>query len=231
MKNYFQTHPFWKIGVLIIPLVLFIFLMGRFFPKEAPEGFSSYIVAFEFAKTPADLQQLLGNLPKKAIHKIDVGNLLDFGFMATYTALLILSFLRFSKEFSKKWLKLGVVLAIIILLGDFTENIFLLRLTDNFLTSAPEETIVSNLSRLHIFTWIKWGTLAVAFFLLYTIFYRKKWYIEIVGVTVIFPLLFLIATPKHTPQILTVFTNSIFLCFAVLMVYLFVYQKKVHKKS
>ena len=217
--------------MLVIPLLLFIILMGQFFPKEAPEGFPSFIVAFEFAQTPADLQLLLGNFSSNAIHKIDVGNFLDFGFMLTNTALLILSFLKFSKTFHKKWLKLGAGLAIIIFLADFSENIFLRRLTDNFLTSAPEETIVSNLTGLHIFTWIKWGVLAVAFSLFYSIFCKRKWYIGIVGIVFIFPLFLLVAAPEHTPQILTIFTNTIFLCFALLIVYLFMYRKKRHKKS
>ncbi len=217
--------------MLVIPLLFFILLMGQFFPKEAPEGFSSFIVAFEFVQTPADLQLLLGNFSANTIHKIEVGNFLDYGFMLTYTTLLILSFLKFSKTFNKKWLKLGAGMAIIIFLADFSENIFLLRLTDNFLNSAPEKMIVSNLTRLHIFTWIKWSVLAVAFSLIYAIFYKKKWYIGIVGIVFIFPLLLLIAAPEYTPKILTIFTNAIFLCFALLIVYLFVYRKKRHKKN
>ena len=230
MKNYFQTHPFSKTGMLAIPLLLFTLLMGQFFPKEAPEGFSSFIIAFEFAQTPADLEQLLGNLSAKAIHKIDVGNYLDFGFMLTYTTLLILSFLNFSKERNKKWLKLGVIPAIIVLLGDFTENIFLLRLTDNYLSAAPDEIVLLNLTRLHISTWIKWGSLSVCFALIASLFFNMKWYNKVTGIVFLLPLLLLMTMMDHRPYMLSFYTNSIFLCFILLTVYLFVFRKE-HKKS
>jgi hypothetical protein len=231
MKHYFQTHPFSKIGILVIPILLFNLLMGQCFPKAAPEKFSSFIVAFEFARTPEDIHTLFGDLTVKAIHKIDIGNYLDFGFMVTYTTLLILSFLKFSKELNKKWLKSGIVLAVIVFLGDFTENIFLLRLTDNFLTSSPENTIISNLAGLHVFTWIKWAGLSICFTLLYSLFYKNKWFAKVTGVIFLLPLLFLFAMPDRSPQWLTIFTNLIFLCFTILIVYLFVYRKTPDKKS
>jgi hypothetical protein len=217
-------------GILAIPLIIFIILMGQYFPAEAPEGFSSFIVAFEFARTPADIQLLFSGLPETVIRNVDVGNYLDYGFMITYTTLLILSFLKFSKELNKKWLKLGAIIAIGVFVADFTENIFLLRITDNFLASAPGDTISSNLTGLHFFTWLKWGGLSVSFALFYPLFFRKKWYVGIAGVVFLLPLLFLLGIPKQSPFWLTIFTNLIFLCFAILIFYLFTYKNQ-HKKS
>ena len=231
MKNYFQTHPFSKVGLLVIPLLFFIILMGQFFPNKAPEEFSSFIIAFEFAKIPADIQQLFNGLNEKIIRNVNIGNYLDYGFMATYTLLLALSSLKFSKEFDKKWLRMGIFLAMLAFIGDFTENIYLLRLSDDFLAKASKESFISNLACLHFFTWLKWGGLSVCFAFLSYLFFKGKWYSKIVGVTFMLPLLFLLTIPGNRPQMLTIFTNIIFLCFTLLIVYLFIYQKEKHKKS
>ena len=38
MKKYFNTHPFAKVGILAIPMLLFSILMEIYFPKANPEG-------------------------------------------------------------------------------------------------------------------------------------------------------------------------------------------------
>lgn len=226
MKNYFKKHPLAKTGLLGVPLIIFVIFMGFFFPRKAPENFGSFIVAFEFAKTPAELRMLFDPLTLEEVQKIDIGNYLDFGFMITYSTLLVVAFWKLSQLFNKKFLKAGVFIAIVILISDFFENLFLLRLTENYLNFSMEGEIISNLNYLSIFTWTKWISLSVIFSLFYTVFYKQKWYLEIPAAIFLFPLLYFIASPGRTPEILTNFTNSVFFCFACFIMFLIVSPKK-----
>lgn len=231
MKNYFNNYPLSKIGLLVIPVIILIVLMEIYFPDSVPEGFQSFILAFEFAKTPDDINTLLEPLTPEEIWKTDVGNVLDYGYMIFYVSLLIAIFKVLSKKLNIKYLKMGVYISIIVFLGDFFENIFLLKLTDNYSDSVQENEMISNLHFLQIFTWIKWYSLTILFALFYSIFYKEKWYLKIPMVVFLFPLLYIIASPERTPEMLTNFTNSIFFCFAVLVLFLFITPKKWIEKN
>ena len=198
--------------------------MGLFFPKEVSGEFQSFIIAIEFAKTPDDLNKLFQHLNSTLIQKIDIGNYIDFGFMTIYSLLLVLSLLQFSKILNIKFLRFGIVLPLIALAGDFAENIVLLRLTDNYLKAAENSIILANLKLLNIFTWSKWILLSMTFFILYSVFFKMKWYYKNVGIIFLFPLLFFIADTQRTPTTLSIFTNSIFLAFTFLIIYLFIFR-------
>ncbi|HKL33103.1 MAG TPA: hypothetical protein VJ919_11240, partial [Tangfeifania sp.] len=89
MKNYFKLHPYARIGLLAIPVVLLTILMENYFPEFKSEGYSNFIVAFEFADSLKDLNLLLGSLAPVDIERIDTGNYIDFGFMVAYCFFLI----------------------------------------------------------------------------------------------------------------------------------------------
>ena len=80
MEDYFNTHPFAKIGILAVPLVIFMILMEIFFPKLHHEEYHSFITAFEFARTPADLHTLFNGFTDETFRNVDIGNYIDFGF-------------------------------------------------------------------------------------------------------------------------------------------------------
>lgn len=226
MKKYFQTHPLAKTGFLGIPLLFFVILMGTYFPKHAPEGFQSFIIAFEFTKTSQNLFDLFKNLSDSEIHKINIGNFLDYGFMFTYTALLIISFWKFSILLKKKILQFGILLPILVFIFDFSENIFLLRLSENVVNADEQSMIINNLFYLNLFTWSKWITLALIFFILYSVYSKQNMIYKILGIIFLFPLIFAIVASKRTPESLSIFTSSIFLAFALLIVYLFIFRKE-----
>ncbi|QGY47066.1 hypothetical protein GM418_26415 [Maribellus comscasis] len=226
MKNYFKNYPLAKTGFFVIPLVVFTIVMGIFFPESAPEHFSSFIIAFEFAQSPDDINLLLSPLSAKEIRQVDVGNYLDFGFMIVYTALLIKAFEKCAQLLDKKILKTGIFIAIVVLISDVAENIFLLRLTSNHINQSLNSEIMSNLDYLKIFTWTKWISLSVLFTFFYALVYNLRWLFKIIGVIFLFPLLYLIAAPEQSPEMLSNFTNSIFLCFFTLIIFLFLYRKK-----
>ena len=119
INYYFKKHPFAITGLFAIPLLVFIGLMGDYFPLKTPEGYQSFIVAFEFAQTIQDINVLFSSLSEIEIQKIDIGNYIDFGFMLTYSLFLISLFKKASKEFNKKWLAAGILLAVIALFSHF----------------------------------------------------------------------------------------------------------------
>ncbi len=231
MINFFKNHPFAKTGLISLPLIVFVIVMGFLFPKYESNGFGSFIIAFEFAKTPFDINALLEPLSRDEVRKVNIGNYIDYGFMITYTVFLITSFWRCSEQLNKKFIKTGIYIAMIVLIADFIENIFLLKLTDNYVNISSQSDMISNLYYLKIFTWIKWFSLSILFTVFYSIFYNEKWHIGIPAVVFLFPLLYLIASPSRTPEMLTTFTNSILLCFACLVLFLFITPKKWIEKN
>jgi len=174
-SKYFKTYPFAKIGLLAIPLLAFIFLMDNYFPKTAPAGFQSFIIAFEFAQTPADIFLLFKNISPQTIINIDLGNYFDFGFMLTYSIFLGLMFRKATLIFKKKWLLIGIPLTIIILGSDVVENIFLLEITKIYSLHINELVLLPLLQKLHFITWLKWGTLSLAFLLFAVELFKRSW--------------------------------------------------------
>ena len=145
--RYFKNHPFAKSGLLAIPLLIFIVLMGDYFPKKTPEGFQSFIVAFEFAQSIQDLNVLFSGLSAEEIQKIDIGNYFDFGFMLTYSIFLISLFRKASKEFKRKWLITGILFSVIALFSDFFENLILLEITKVYSTNLNESLFLPLLNK------------------------------------------------------------------------------------
>ena len=226
MKNYFKTHPYAKIGLLVIPVGVLTILMGNYFPEFKPDGFPNFIVAFEFAKTLQDLNLLLGSLSPIEIGKIDTGNYFDFGFMVAYSLFLVLFFRKTYKIFGSRFLLAGFPLIIMILAADFHENILLLKITGTYLKTGIIAGMQPLLDQLQIVTWLKWGGLALAFFLLFFVLIKGKSLSKIAAVFCLLPLIHGIlywVIPMFT---ITGFTLSVFGAFGVLFVYSFVFRKE-----
>ncbi len=224
-KNYFKTHPFARAtAILTFFLLLFLILMSLFFPAEGVNGFTSYIMAFEFARSVADINSLFNGMSPAEIKNVDIGNYLDFGFMVSYSLFVALLFVKASKVFRRKWLLIGIPLAAIILLCDFFENIILLEITKNYLAGASDAVFIPLLEKLHIVTWIKWGGLAFAFLLFSGILFTQKWFCFILGVISALPMFFIIVLTNATPFELSVFTGLIFLSFFALIIFSFAFK-------
>ena len=163
--------PFAKIGFFAIPLVICMVAMNVFFPKESPENYSSFIVAFEFVKTPENVTTLFSLLEPtedaieeslsidEKIAGLNIGNYIDFFFMVIYSFFLFLFFKKAAPHYDLKWLKLGMPLAVLALLSDMGENIFLIKIANAY-PSIVEMS--NNLSVLPFFVWTKWIALAFA---------------------------------------------------------------------
>jgi hypothetical protein len=230
MKNYFKTHPFAKVGIFAIPMLLFMVLMEIFFPKTHPEEFQSFIVAFEFANTPEQIHQLFSGFTADTFQNINIGNYIDFGFMVTYTLFLVLLFKNAATTFNKKWLLAGIPFSLMILLADVVENVYLLQITAIYSPDLSDAELISVLQKLHIVTWIKWGGLAVIFALFSVKSMGRRILSHIEGVVFIIPLLFSFWAIFNDPIGISRFTLSIALAFFLLLFYCFWHKaKKIEK--
>lgn len=212
-----KNRPYFTTTFLLsLLLIVFVVLMNLHFPKVQRNGYSDFILAFEFAKTTPEIESLFSELSVEQIKNIDTGNYLDFGFMLTYSLLLANFYIKSGKLFKKKWLKAGVLFSFVILLSDFAENTVLLRITKIYNSNFDPVIMQHLLNKLHVFTWIKWGLLAFILCVIYTVLVRLQWWFKIIGIILTFPLFYLIAT-DFTPSELTLFTQLIFVSFFVLI--------------
>lgn len=161
MKRMFTHAGYIGIAVLLISTVLI-----GINPTKAgtlPEGFMTPIIAFEFIGSEQEVLDLFGHEAGQArdvlVHKIDLGNTMDFAYMLAYASFLALfSFICF-KESGKKWFIVPIVLSAVVLGADALENVQLLSITAKIAAGGYS----AELARLHICTWIKWGGLAAIF--------------------------------------------------------------------
>ncbi len=225
MKDFFTNHPFAKIGLLCIPMLISILIMESLFPKVIPNGYQSFIVAFEFVKTPDELHLLFNGFTDNIYSNLDKGNFVDFGFMLSYSLFLFLLFRKAAYLFNQKWLLAGSVISILVLLADFSENISLLKLTEIYTPQISDAELIPILNRLHIFTWIKWGGLAILFALFSGKLLGKKTLLNIEAVAMILPILFSFWALTGSPEGITKFTLSVTLAFAMLIFYSFHFKQ------
>ncbi len=230
MKNYLKNHPFAIIGLMAIPMLIFTVIMEMFFPKMNNNEYQSFIIAFEFASTPEQIHQLFEGFSTDTFRNIDTGNYIDFGFMLTYTLFLVLFFHKAAKTFNKMWLLTGIPFSLIVLLADVAENIFLLKITGIYTPEIADSELIPLLSKLHFFTWIKWGGLALIFAIFSFRSMGKKILKHIEGVVFIIPLLFSFWAMSNDPMGVSRFTLSIALSFFLLLFYCFWHKaKKIEK--
>ncbi len=217
--TFLENRPLALLGLFGVPLLIFTILMEMLFPVNAPEGYKSFIVAFEFTKTPEQLYNLFNGYTPKTLSRIDSGNTIDFGFMMTYSMFLILFFWKAVKIFHQKWPFWGILLTVIVFFADVSENVFLLRITNLYSYELQGEQLTTALRMLHIVTWIKWGGLAVIFALFSVKTMGKRALSTFEGVIFIFPLLMSFWALTGDPTGISNFTLSIIVAFALLIFY------------
>lgn len=223
--GYFDTHPFAKAGFFSIPLFVFIILMERFYPTVAPEGYKSFIIAFEFAKTPEQIHTLLQGLSPAILKNIDIANYIDFGFMFTYVSFLIFfTWIAFS-TYKHYWLLIGIPISLVILGADFYENIVLFKITNMYSPSVNVAELDSTLRILHKMTWLKWGGLSLVFVLFSIKLLNKSLLASVEGMICIVPFVISFFALSNDPVIVSTFALSIFLVFFMLIMFSFMYDK------
>lgn len=229
LSRYFYLFPFTKIGLLGIPMLFFVFLMESYYPKHAPSGYHSFIVAFEFARTPAQIHALLGGFSAEMMKNVDMGNYLDFGFTVTYGLFLILFFRQGAKLYRKRWLLTGIPLLVVVVLADITENFLLLQIIDVYSPNGSNTELANILSYLHRITWVKWGGLAVIFSLYAVKLMGSRVLLSIEGIAYTVPLGLSVWAVTNNPTAVSRFTLSITLVFFLLIFNCFRYHRKIKK--
>ncbi len=145
------------------------------FPSKAnlSEGFRTPILAFEFAKTEADLSFLSGNgiIEKTNREKMDAGHRWDMAFPFAYGGFIILLLLQIIKRQRILWA--GVLFAFLIIPFDINENLVLIKITKAL---SNTDSISTLLLELNIATWLKWGALGMSMFVLGTGYIKNNEY-------------------------------------------------------
>jgi len=226
VKNYLKNHPFSPIGFFIFPILALVFFMEFYLPSGAPEGYKSFIVAFEFARTPAEIQTLFSNLEPQEIKNIDKANYIDFGFMLAYSLFLGLMFKKAASVFKRRWLLWGILLSVFIFLADFAENILLLNITKIYLSGSEIEILIPILKNLHLVTWLKWGGLAVAFVLFFFGMKKNTGLAKFTGAALLLPFPLAFWALPHNPVAETWFVFSVFGAFAGMFILAFGIKKR-----
>lgn len=141
--------------ILLGVVILFIF------PSTAQltEGFRTPIIAFEFARTDADLAFLTGSEELARVNRqmMDHGHHWDTAFPFAYAGFIALLLLGLAAR-GHRWLWLGIPVALLIIPLDLRENGVLVAITQAL--GSGNSAIV--LQELHTATWLKWGALGIS---------------------------------------------------------------------
>lgn len=224
----FKNRPFFYIGLVGLLVFAGAYTLKNVFPSEAPylaPRFSTPIVFFEFIQSPVEVFDFFGITDydfdsQKFIKKMDNGNKLDFGFALIYSTFLFLFFRKLAEESEQKWYRAGMVLAILAFIGDVLENIQLLSITANLQSGDFEQYI----KLLFVFTWIKWGSLAIGFAIYALWLLKLDGVLKFMGYVGWVPLIFGAMALMRRGVMTELFTKSVNIMFFVAISYCFLYK-------
>jgi hypothetical protein len=150
------------LGLGALAMTVFLALIG---PREIgplPFGFITPVMAFEFAESEAEVYRLFE--PQGSAAAMDRVNRWDFLYMALYNGFLGTFALAAARHTRQTIYISAAILALVIFFADAMENIQLLGLT--YRMQLDGGSLEGTLARLHVYTWLKWGGLALYFLLL-----------------------------------------------------------------
>lgn len=187
-------------------------VMGQHFPKGEVAGYKSKIIAFEFVKDELDVLDVLGSLSADELVGMDRGNYIDFAFMLCYGSFISFFFLLAYRQLGTKWLQVGVLLGLVVFLGDLLENIQLLNITSAYTDDSSQLDNGVFITQLQLFTWLKWIGLGVALAMAAYVLQQLGGVWQWIGWGFFVPfLLSVVAFVNQTPVWIERFTLSIFL--------------------
>ncbi|NHZ71503.1 MAG: hypothetical protein GWP17_00225 [Aquificales bacterium] len=219
-----NKRPYILAGFIGLAVVVVSVISMVVFPQTSPgkiEGLRSPIIAFEFAETVEEINTLFGanGSPEQAemIRKMDQGNTLDYLYMLLYSAFLFSFALLAAKQSGQKWVYAGAGLALLALVGDALENVQLLTITANLHSGD----FLAALTRLHWFTWLKWGSLALYFLLMGGWFWGNGRFGKLISIVGVLTFLLGLASFIQRGPATEPFTLSIALIFLLMIIYCF----------
>jgi len=142
--------------VILGIIMLFVFPSSA----ELSAGFRTPIIAFEFARTDADLAFLSGDGATSRLNRemMNAGHRWDMVFPFAYAGFVAMLLLQVTAR-DQRWLGLAIPVALLIIPFDLRENIILLQITHALDNSDSIERL---LAELHFATWLKWGSLGLS---------------------------------------------------------------------
>lgn len=200
-------------------MILITIIMMNAFPQSAdlPEGYTSPIIAFEFARSESDIAYLIGQQQASVENRQGMrnGHQWDMIFPFAYAGLLFALLLQF---YPKGRARLIALLSCALIVPfDINENLVLLGIVD----AAQGGDLSQGLfDTLYVATWLKWGAIAVAVGFLAIAYARgKNWLLAIAGAaySVLAAACLLLNSPPQLIELMTL-VLSVFFLFA------FIYQ-------
>jgi hypothetical protein len=235
---FLKKRPFLQVGLLAVPLLAFMVLLGKHSitypqgvencPSQVEQGYEQPIIAFEFAQSAQDIENVLGCFSTIQIDQIDFANRIDFGFMLFYSLFLFLFFRVAYQKFHYRWLKWVLVLPFLTFFGDLIENLQLFELTDLY-RNQNTEAMQSPLIWLEIMTWTKWLALALALALCGRIYVNYNWFSKIIGGICFIPLMLGAFALSHDVLAINRFVNAVFLIFFLVIVWSWGIEGKIKR--
>ena len=231
MQRLFEMRPLVKTAILGLLLLPFIILMDDYSPSvdKIPEGYSSSILAFEFASNQSELKEVLAPLSQNEIRDMDRLNYVDFGFMIVYGLFLFAFTSRLSdvtRSSILKKLRYAVPIAVV---ADALENIQLLKLTTAFQSNTELEGVLNLLA---IFTWFKWSLLAIVLAVIGYELIKMKIWSKVAGYLLLLPAALCVGSLiYHNRMVEDLFGSSVFLGFLIIFIYAFLYKDNSQRIS
>lgn len=222
-----SAKPYMKVAILGVGVILLSVISLFVYPQEAPwlpEGFSSPIIAFEFVESPQEVSRLFGLQDEarraQMIRRMDRGNQLDILYMILYSSFLGGFALTCARETGVRWFYVGAGLAGLMLISDFLENLELFGIAAHYATGD----ISAELAWLHIFTWIKWGSLALFFLAMVPYFSKGFWFAKLIAILSLVPAVAAVIACNQRSVWNELMVYSIGLMFLLLILYCFIYR-------
>lgn len=188
----FLLSGLFGLGALLMTAILW--LIGPRQVGPLPPGFVTPIMAFEFAADPAEVGHLFS--VDGAAAAMDRVNRWDFLYMALYNGFLIAFALACARRTGNRYYYAVAALPLLIWVADALENVQLLSIT-RLLAADTVEPVLGQLrpllDRLRLFTWLKWGGLALYFVLLWPYFRGLSGWARWIGVVGLLPALLAVA--------------------------------------
>jgi len=214
-------------GLLGLGALLMTAVLGFIGPRQMgplPPGFVTPVMAFEFAADPAEVGHLFS--VDGAAAAMDRVNRWDFLYMALYNGFLVAFALACARRTGHRAYYALAALPLLIWFADALENVQLLAITRVLATDATEPILgqlLPLLDRLRLFTWLKWGGLAIYFVLLWPYFRGRTGWARWIGFVGLLPaLLAAVALFRRGPA-----NELMALAIGVMFVLLTVYAWKI----
>jgi len=206
--------------VLGLAVMVFSIVLKFVFPNEAsqmPDGFNVPIIAYEFLQTDQEVKAFFGpegEFRDKLVAAMNLGHALDYFFLVLYSGFLAVWGTFCVRQTSNKLFYLATFLALVAAFGDVFENMQLVKIAN----SLKKSVFATELKNLFLFTWIKWGAIALAFPIIGSCTFKFGWLGKTITFLSYLTLILGIVAFVDRSMVTVLFTKGISILFLLLIV-------------